>query len=437
MKLKLTKAGQALLTATINNEETIDFIKLQLGNGIEWPKNIEEAAADATELINPIMTVDINSGNVIASESGDGDDFVDLIFMFDNKNLTTSFRITEIGLIVVNKAGEEILYALGTEEEESADYVPSSSERPLEFELEVNIFVGDSENVNIILNESLSKVSWVDFRKHTEDYQNPHKTNKYHIGLGNVPNVSTNDQTPTFKEAEVLVNINSGDKLSTLFGVIKKAISSLINHLNNTDNPHQLSAKKLKAAEENHDHSAVDIKRGILSVVRGGTGNNTIKKDAVLIGNNTDPVKSVKGIGAFYSDGDGSPKFNTLPVDMGGTGLTEGASFVSGSELIEGSYGCYGSAVLPGGLLVQWGRLKIEAGEGKSPKIEFEKSFADENYVIIFTTSSGYNQEPAGMPAWNIPTKAVDHFYMCHPNGALCIAAAHVADWVAFGKAAE
>ena len=47
------------------------------------------------------------------------------------------------------------------------------------------------------------------------------------IGLGNVPNVATNDQTPTFTEAAVRENITSGEKLSTLFGKIMKWFSDL------------------------------------------------------------------------------------------------------------------------------------------------------------------------------------------------------------------
>ena len=42
------------------------------------------------------------------------------------------------------------------------------------------------------------------------------------IGLGNVPNVTTNDQTPTFTQAATRENIASGNKLSVIFGKIMK-----------------------------------------------------------------------------------------------------------------------------------------------------------------------------------------------------------------------
>lgn len=50
---------------------------------------------------------------------------------------------------------------------------------------------------------------------------------KSKVGLDNVPNVATNDQTPTFTEASTRANIASGEKLSTLFGKIKKFFADL------------------------------------------------------------------------------------------------------------------------------------------------------------------------------------------------------------------
>lgn len=51
------------------------------------------------------------------------------------------------------------------------------------------------------------------------------------VGLGNVPNVSTNNQTPTYTEASSISKLSSGEKLSTAFGKISKAITDLISHL--------------------------------------------------------------------------------------------------------------------------------------------------------------------------------------------------------------
>lgn len=50
---------------------------------------------------------------------------------------------------------------------------------------------------------------------------------KENIGLGNVPNVTTNNQTPTFSAASTRSNIASGDTITTLFGKIAKWFSDL------------------------------------------------------------------------------------------------------------------------------------------------------------------------------------------------------------------
>ncbi len=47
------------------------------------------------------------------------------------------------------------------------------------------------------------------------------------IGLGNVPNVATNDQTPTFTQAATRENIASGNKMSVIFGKIMKWFADL------------------------------------------------------------------------------------------------------------------------------------------------------------------------------------------------------------------
>lgn len=50
---------------------------------------------------------------------------------------------------------------------------------------------------------------------------------KTNVGLGNVPNVTTNNQTPTFSQASTRNNLVSGEKLSVLFGKIMKWFADL------------------------------------------------------------------------------------------------------------------------------------------------------------------------------------------------------------------
>ena len=68
---------------------------------------------------------------------------------------------------------------------------------------------------------------------------------KSDVGLGNVPNVLTDNQTPTFVQNETLENIVSGEKLSVLFGKISKAISDLVSHIADKTNPHGVTKEQI------------------------------------------------------------------------------------------------------------------------------------------------------------------------------------------------
>lgn len=69
---------------------------------------------------------------------------------------------------------------------------------------------------------------------HVGNKQNPHGVTKDQVGLGNVPNETTNDQTPTYPVPSEVAELSSGEKLSVAFGKIAKAVKSLISHLADT-----------------------------------------------------------------------------------------------------------------------------------------------------------------------------------------------------------
>lgn len=68
---------------------------------------------------------------------------------------------------------------------------------------------------------------WNSAYSHISNKNNPHGVTKEQIGLGNVPNVSTDNQTPTFTRATTRENIASGETLSIIFGKIMKWFSDL------------------------------------------------------------------------------------------------------------------------------------------------------------------------------------------------------------------
>ncbi len=82
---------------------------------------------------------------------------------------------------------------------------------------------------------------------HKDDTSNPHKVTAAQVGLGNVPNKSTNDMQPTYTEASALTALTSGERLADAFGKIATAITYLIAHLRNKTNPHSVTANQTGA----------------------------------------------------------------------------------------------------------------------------------------------------------------------------------------------
>lgn len=307
---KLTASGKNLLLRALAGE-TITFTKIQLGNGTA------QDPAEATGLANPIITVELSKIVV-------GTEYVTLTAQFSNSSITSGFHITEAGFFAKDPddSTKEILYALGNEDESSADYVPDKGNRILEMQFDALIFIGDAENVSAAISSSLVYASKEDFDKHTADKNNPHSVTKQQVGLGNVPNLAPSDQVPTFTEATTLANIVSGEKASTLFGKIKLAISKLIDHLNNRSNPHNTTAAQVGAAAKSHTHNAQDINAGTLSALRGGTGLMSPTSGAIIMGQYRTSLRAFSWSGALYSSGTNNPCSGTLPVAYGGTGCT-------------------------------------------------------------------------------------------------------------------
>lgn len=260
MALKLTPSGTDLLLRAIAGEVNIKFTAIQLGNGAD-------AGKSAAALSNPLLTAEISSYEV-------GDVFVTLRTTFSNSQVSASFRATEVGVLAhdPDTADGTLLYAYQYTPEGESDYIPASADKVLETQMDVLVYIGDAENVTASISQSLVYASRADLEAHVKNMDNPHKVTKEQVGLGNVPNAATNDLTPTYNEARALVGMKSGEKLSIALGKLAKAVSSLIAHMKNGENPHKVTAKQVGAAAASHKHSTNDLTGGVLGVARGGTG---------------------------------------------------------------------------------------------------------------------------------------------------------------------
>lgn len=164
------------------------------------------------------------------------------------------------------------------------------------------------------------------------------------VGLGNVPNVATNDQVPTYSEASTLATLISGEKLSVIFGKIKKAITELIAHIVNKSNPHEVTAEQIGALDNSGDSMSGDLDmslNNITSIGKISFGNednaytfgiegmvdgnvpimNLIDEDTgmmgVLIRNVDTPQEGMDAVNKYYVDENTEPlnKIEILDAD--------------------------------------------------------------------------------------------------------------------------
>lgn len=113
-----------------------------------------------------------------------------------------------------------------------------------------------------------------EFDAHAASKANPHGVTKTQVGLGNVPNVATNDQTPTYSESAALAQLSSGEKLSAALGKLARAVRSLMEHLANTSNPHGVTKSQVGLGNVTND---AQVKRSEMGKAGGvatldGTG---------------------------------------------------------------------------------------------------------------------------------------------------------------------
>lgn len=234
-----TKAGieYAALTA---QGKIIEFTKGKFGDGVRSTENITEL----TDLIHPLGELPISKKSVKNST-------IITTTQFSNRvggSILPTFYLMEIGLFakVVNADGtdddEHPETLIGYAFDGHGDKIIGTSLS--EFIINIPLTVADVNNVTVDIDSLVYPTlkqfeNEVNTRKtedeelqnslnvHITDTSNPHGVTAEQIGLDKVPNVTTNNQSPTFTEATTRANITSGETLSTLFGKIKKFFTDL------------------------------------------------------------------------------------------------------------------------------------------------------------------------------------------------------------------
>ena len=213
------------------------------------------------------------------------------------------------------------------------------------------VAVDDTETISAEVSDT-TYVPRLEFTAHKNATNNPHGVTKDQVGLGNVPNVSTNNQTPTFTIASSLTALTSGETLKTLFGKVAKAVQTLIAHLTDKSNPHGVTCAQVGASPATHNHNASQINAGVLAVARGGTGRESWTSNTIVyVDRNGYPSSLDRPSEASFlvCDGDNAPYFRSvtsIPVYAYGTSapvntnllwvdttpLTGGLKYYNGSQ---------------------------------------------------------------------------------------------------------
>lgn len=199
--------------------------------------------------------------------------------VLSNMQLEEEYRLRQVG-VYAKLEGDETDTLLIIGQQYNGEKIPSYQDGIMQIEYNIAIKAAGTGNVTIE-GVGTGYVTKGQFLAHLNDHNNPHQVTARDVNLEKVPNVGTDDQTPTFEEAEERGNIVSGDKLSVLFGKIRKwftdikdaAFCSVANNLVTTLSGSVLDARQGKVLDDRITGLYSDIQKVI------EIGNNPPPKD--------------------------------------------------------------------------------------------------------------------------------------------------------------
>lgn len=199
--------------------------------------------------------------------------------LFSNAGLSAGYSMTQLGIYAKGSTGSEVLFAIS--QSTTGKEVPAESAMP-SWSLVHNFYI--KLNNDVKMTATVDPEGYVTFETmqtalntHTGNKSNPHSVTKSQVGLGNVPNVATNDQTPTYSDTTTLVTLSSGEKISIAFAKIKLAITTLINHFANKSNPHGVTKSQVGLGNVENKSSATirgELTKGNVTTALGYTPAN-------------------------------------------------------------------------------------------------------------------------------------------------------------------
>ena len=322
--------------------------------------------------------------------------------LFSNAGLSAGYSMTQLGIYAKGSTGSEVLFAIS--QSTTGKEVPAESAMP-SWSLVHNFYI--KLNNDVKMTATVDPEGYVTFEtmqtalnKHTGNKSNPHSVTKSQVGLGNVPNVATNDQTPTYSDTTTLVTLSSGEKISIAFAKIKLAITTLINHLANKSNPHGVTKSQVGLGNVDNKSSATirgELTKGNVTTALGFTPANqtdmTNAQDAITQLNSDKEYKtySTDGISIeinsqcamFYirkskslTGGNTTQTLLDLP-----NGITLKNEVFAPCEIIDGSWTPYGNT---GYINARNGQINVRCKDSTSTSIVIAM-FTVPRYFIQFS----------------------------------------------------
>ena len=287
----ITNAGIELLKNALSGE-TITVTAIKSGAG-----KVDVSALKSQTAVSSIKQSGTVQGVTKTNET------IKIGVLFSNAGLSAGYSMTQLGIYAKGSTGSEVLFAIS--QSTTGKEVPAESAMP-SWSLVHNFYI--KLNNDVTMTATVDPEGYVTFETmqkalnaHTGNKSNPHSVTKSQVGLGNVPNVATNDQTPTYSDTTTLVTLSSGEKISIAFAKIKLAITTLINHLANKSNPHGVTKSQVGLGNVENKSSATirgELTKGNVTTALGFTPANqtdmTNAQDAITQLNSDKENKSNK-----------------------------------------------------------------------------------------------------------------------------------------------
>lgn len=247
--IRITDAGRLLMAEVLAGAK-LQFTHFVIGSG-------ECGSRDDWEgLTGPIKQV-MEVG--ISNYQRDGEVAI-LHGEFSNSEVETEFWWRELCIYAtlpdIENYGSVMCFYGNAEE--LAEFVPASdSSVNVTHRWDTSLKVDSDANVSAIVH-SVTYATNEQLNKHITDDTNPHKVTKAQVGLGNVPNVITNYQTPTYRVPLNMDALTNGERLTLAFGKIARAVLNLIDHLANYKNPHKVTYEQTGSAKKMHRSASTE-----------------------------------------------------------------------------------------------------------------------------------------------------------------------------------